>query len=50
MVDKLINKKDPDYGITTGTAATAAAIAAFKVLNKKVDQVKIDTPIGNLRY
>ncbi len=48
MADELINKEDPDYGITTGTAATAAAIAAFKVLTKKVDQVKINTPIGNL--
>ncbi len=48
MADKFINKKEPDYGITTGTAATAAAIAAFKVLNKKVDTAKIETPIGNL--
>jgi cobalt-precorrin-5B (C1)-methyltransferase len=48
MIDKLINKKEPDYGITTGTAATAAAIAAFKVLNKEVNKVKIETPIGKL--
>ena len=46
MEDKLYSKKEPEYGITTGTAATAAAIAAFKVLNKKVDKIKLETPIG----
>jgi cobalt-precorrin-5B (C1)-methyltransferase len=48
MEDKLYSKKEPEYGITTGTAAAAAAIAAFKAINKKVDKVKLETPIGKL--
>ena len=36
------------YGITTGSAATAAALAALLSLKGKVDSVKIKTPLGNL--
>ncbi len=42
------SEKEPLYGITTGSAAAAASIAAFKVLNEKVDIVKLETPIGKL--
>jgi cobalt-precorrin-5B (C1)-methyltransferase len=36
------------YGITTGTAATAAALAALLSLKGRVDSVRINTPLGNL--
>lgn len=37
-----------DYGITTGSAATAAALAALLSLKKEVYSVNIKTPLGNL--
>ncbi len=38
-----------EYGITTGSAATAAALAAFLSIHKKVSCVNIKTPIGKLK-
>ena len=40
--------EDCYYGITTGTAATAAALAALLSLKGKVGLVIIKTPLGNL--
>lgn len=40
--------EEPEYGITTGTGAAAAAMAAAIVLNEKVDKVKLKTPLGKL--
>jgi cobalt-precorrin-5B (C1)-methyltransferase len=37
-----------DYGITTGTAATAAATAALLSIREPVEQVKIKAPAGEL--
>ncbi|MEG3224665.1 MAG: cobalamin biosynthesis protein CbiD [Methanobacteriales archaeon Met13] len=37
-----------DYSITTGTAATAAALAALLSLEGPVETVNIKTPLGNL--
>lgn len=37
-----------DYTITTGTAATAAAVAALLSLEGPVETVNIKTPLGNL--
>lgn len=37
-----------EYGITTGTAAAAAATAALLSIKGKVTSVKIETPIGEL--
>ncbi len=48
MEDKHDSKKLSEYGITTGTAATAAVIAAFKVLNEEVKIVKVEAPLGKL--
>lgn len=36
------------YGITTGTAATAAALAALLVLKEKVKKVEVNTSMGKL--
>jgi len=36
------------YGITTGTAATAAALAALLSIENKIDSVSVKTPLGNL--
>ncbi|NYT18443.1 MAG: cobalamin biosynthesis protein CbiD [Methanobacteriales archaeon] len=37
-----------EYGITTGTAAAAAAVAALLSLERAVDFVPIETPLGKL--
>jgi cobalt-precorrin-5B (C1)-methyltransferase len=37
-----------EYGITTGTAAAAAAVAALLSLEKVVESVPIETPLGKL--
>ena len=39
---------DSEYGITTGSAATAAALAALLSIKGKVNEVEIKTPIGEL--
>src|SRR5664280_1502133 len=39
---------DSEYGITTGSAATAAALAALLSIKDKVNEVEIKTPIGEL--
>jgi cobalt-precorrin-5B (C1)-methyltransferase len=39
-----------DHGITTGTAATAAALAAFLSINRNnIRLVKVNTPLGKLK-
>jgi cobalt-precorrin-5B (C1)-methyltransferase len=43
-----VSIKGKQYGITTGSAATAAALAALLSLNQQHDQVKIKTPLGEL--
>lgn len=47
---KLTEKKqNPPYGITTGSGAAAAALAAFLSLeNKKIPAVTVDSPFGKL--
>jgi len=35
-----------EYGITTGSAATAAAVAALLSIKEEVKLVKITTPLG----
>ncbi|MDI6644891.1 MAG: cobalt-precorrin-5B (C(1))-methyltransferase CbiD [Methanobacteriaceae archaeon] len=43
-------RKEFDFGITTGTAATAAALAAFLAIkNKDINFVDIITPVGTLK-
>jgi cobalt-precorrin-5B (C1)-methyltransferase len=44
----MLNKKNLDYGITTGSAATAAALAALFSLKREVKKVNIKTPLGKL--
>ena len=44
------NNKNSPYGITTGSAATAAALAAILAVNKNnVPQIDIKTPFGILK-
>ena len=40
--------KESEYGITTGSAATAAALAALLSIKGKVENVGIETPLGNI--
>jgi len=40
--------KESEYGITTGSAATAAALAALFSLDGEVKEVKINTPLGEV--
>jgi cobalt-precorrin-5B (C1)-methyltransferase len=40
--------KESEYGITTGSAATAAALAALLSIEGKVEDVEIKTPLGEL--
>lgn len=40
--------KRSEYGITTGSAATAAALAALLSINGHIDYVNIETPVGEL--
>ena len=40
--------KDFEYGITTGSAATAAALAALLSIKGNVKEVEIKTPLGEL--
>ena len=40
--------KESEYGITTGSAATAAALAALLSLDGNVKEVEIKTPLGEL--
>lgn len=40
--------KESEYGITTGSAATAAALAALFSLDGEVKDVKINTPLGEV--
>jgi cobalt-precorrin-5B (C1)-methyltransferase len=40
---------ESEYGITTGSAATAAALAALLSIKGKVKEVKIKTPIGDIK-
>lgn len=40
--------KESEYGITTGSAATAAALAALLSIKGKVSEVEIETPIGEI--
>lgn len=40
--------KDSEYGITTGSAAAAAALAALLSIKGKVNEVEIKTPLGEL--
>ena len=40
--------KDSEYGITTGSAATAAALAALLSIKGKISTVTIQTPIGEI--
>ncbi len=41
--------KPSEYGITTGSAATAAALAALLSIKGKVNEVEIKTPLGELK-
>jgi cobalt-precorrin-5B (C1)-methyltransferase len=41
--------KESEYGITTGSAATAAALAALLSLEGDVKEVEIKTPLGELK-
>ncbi|GAB4317663.1 MAG: cobalt-precorrin-5B (C(1))-methyltransferase CbiD [Methanobacteriaceae archaeon] len=44
------SEKEVDFGITTGTAATAAALAAFLAIkNENINFVDIKTPVGTLK-
>lgn len=40
--------KESEYGITTGSAATAAALAALFSLDGEVKEVEISTPLGEI--
>jgi len=40
--------KESEYGITTGSAATAAALAALLSIKGKVKEVEINTPLGEI--
>lgn len=40
--------KESEYGITTGSAATAAALAALFSLDGEVNEVEITTPLGEV--
>ena len=40
--------KESEYGITTGSAATAAALAALFSLEGEVEEVEITTPLGEV--
>ncbi len=40
--------KESEYGITTGSAATAAALAALLSIKGKVEEVEIKTPLGEI--
>jgi len=40
--------KESEYGITTGSAATAAALAALLSIKGEVKEVEIKTPLGEL--
>ncbi|MGB7968380.1 MAG: cobalt-precorrin-5B (C(1))-methyltransferase CbiD [Methanobacterium sp.] len=40
--------KESEYGITTGSAATAAALAALLSIKGKVENVGIETPLGEI--
>jgi cobalt-precorrin-5B (C1)-methyltransferase len=40
--------KESEYGITTGSAATAAALAALLSIKGKVENVEIETPLGEI--
>ncbi|NYB52274.1 MAG: cobalamin biosynthesis protein CbiD [Methanobacteriaceae archaeon] len=42
------SQESDDFGITTGSAATAAALAALLSIKKQVSSVKIKTPLGCL--
>lgn len=42
------SQESDDFGITTGSAATAAALAAFLSIKGKVSSVNIKTPMGCL--
>jgi len=42
-------EKGSEYGITTGSAATAAAIAAYQSTNGNISSVDVETPIGELK-
>jgi cobalt-precorrin-5B (C1)-methyltransferase len=41
--------KDSEYGITTGSAATAAALAALLSIKGKIGSVNIKTPLGEIK-
>lgn len=47
-MDSKQDQQKPQYGITTGTAATAAVIAAYKSLKEQVNIVRLESPIGEL--
>lgn len=40
--------KESEYGITTGSAATAAALAALLSIDGEINQVEIKTPLGEI--
>jgi cobalt-precorrin-5B (C1)-methyltransferase len=40
--------KESEYGITTGSAATAAALAALLSIKGDVEDVEIETPLGEI--
>ena len=40
--------KESEYGITTGSAATAAALAALLSIKGKVENIEIETPLGEI--
>jgi len=40
--------KESDYGITTGSAACAAALAALLSIEENITEVKIQTPLGEI--
>ncbi|MDD3985813.1 MAG: cobalt-precorrin-5B (C(1))-methyltransferase CbiD, partial [Methanobacterium sp.] len=41
--------KESDYGITTGSAACAAALAALLSIEGNITEVEIQTPIGEIK-
>ncbi len=45
----VLNKKNFPFGITTGSAATAAALAAFLSIKNDVKHVEIKAPVGMLQ-
>lgn len=48
-LDKYSSEKSKsEYGITTGTGAAAATMAAFLVLKEEVKKVNLKTPLGKL--